>query len=275
MVTVAAVQMASVIGEVDKNLEKARRLVEQAALQGANLVCLPELFNTGYFCHTGHFDNVYFDLAEPLDGKTITAFRNISRETGITIIVPFFEYSKPGVYYNSACLINERGEIVGCYRKAHIPWSMTGWEKFYMRPGYELSVYNTSYGKVGIMICYDRDFPETARTLGLKGAEIIVVPNGAPAALTEIWKSIMQTRAYENQTFVVGACLTGRTDEEHHEFSGHSLAVNPFGQIEKQLQREEGILLAELDLSLIHQARKKRFLYRDRRPEIYANLTVH
>lgn len=272
---VAAIQMSSEIGCVEKNVAKGKRFVEQAVEQGAAIVCLPELFNTGYFSHTDHVDTAYFKWAEPIDGDTVSAFRQTAKQLGVHIIVPFYEYDRPGVYYNSACLINGQGHVEGVYRKTHVPWSLTGWEKFYIRPGYAFPVFDTPHGKIGIMICYDRDFPEVARTLALKGAETIFVPNGSSKGLTEIWQNMMQVRAYENQVYMVGACLTGRTDEEHHEFSGHSLVTNPFGAIENKLGLEEGIVMADIDPNQIRRARERRFLYRDRRPEMYQKLTEY
>jgi len=274
-VKVAAVQMASIIGEVEQNRKKAESLVSEAINQGAKIICLPEMFNTGYFSHTSHCDPAYFDLGESIEGITINGFRQLARKHKVFINVPFFELDSPGTYYNSSCLVDDEGNIAGLYRKTHVAWSMTGWEKFYMRQGYHYPVFQTPYGKIGIMICYDRDFPEVARTLGLQGADLILVPNGSSMQLTEIWKNIIQVRAYENQLYILGACLTGRVDEEHHHFTGHSILANPYGEIKGILGREEGILLEEIDLYEIHNARKKRFLYRDRRPEIYGKLVEY
>src|SRR5690606_31908969 len=108
---------------------------------------------------------------------TIRTFRRIAAENHIYLTVPMFEIERPGVYFNSCYLIDDQGEIVGRYRKTHIPWSQTGWEKYYIRPGYEYPVFKTPYGNIGILICYDRDFPEAARTLGLKGTDLLLIPN--------------------------------------------------------------------------------------------------
>jgi len=269
---IASIQMSAEIGEVKKNVEKAISLTTEAVEKGAKLVCLPEMFNTGYFCHTGHFDNAYFKWAEPISGWTVQQFQSIAKNEKVVIIVPFYEYYSPGVYYNSACVVDADGNIAGCYRKTHVGWSGTGWEKYYCKEGYELPVFNTSAGKIGVLICYDRDFPEAARTLGLKGAEIICIPNGASISLKKIWKNILVTRSYENQTFIVGSCFTGRTDEEHHEFCGSSMIVDPFGNVVSELDMEESVVLADIDLNQVLEARLKRFMYRDRRPEIYSFL---
>jgi predicted amidohydrolase len=269
------IQMSSEIGEVKKNVNKAVHLVEEAISQDSKLICLPEMFNTGYFSHTSHCDPKYFELAETIEGETVkTVQRIFSEKNNVTIIVPFFEYVSPGVYHNSACAI-ENGKVLGCYRKTHMPWSFTGWEKFYMRPGYEYPIFKTSFGTIGILICYDRDFPEAARSLALKGADILLILNGAPISLIEMWQCMARVRAYENQVFVVGACLTGRTDEEHHEFVGNSLIVDPYGTIIAKLDRQEAILTSEIDLADVEKSRMKRFLYRDRRPEIYTEVSSY
>lgn len=269
----AAIQFSPVVGDVKGNVERARGFVEQAAQAGARLVCLPEMFNTGYFCHTSHCDIAYFDLAEDTDGHTMGVFRRVAAERRLYIALPFFEREREGLYYNSCYLIDDQGEIVGRYRKTHIPWSHTGWEKFYIRPGYDWPVWKTPYGSIGVLICYDRDFPEAARTLALNGADLILIPNGASEKLTEMWKRIVSVRAYENQLFVLGACLTGKVDEEHHAACGHSLLAEPGGGIVGMLGREEAALVVEIDCRQLHRARTERFMCRDRRPEIYSKLT--
>ncbi|MHC1761679.1 MAG: carbon-nitrogen hydrolase family protein [Negativicutes bacterium] len=269
IIKVAAVQMSSEIGNVKENVAKAEALTFCAIQEGANIICLTEMFNTGYFSHTTHTDVSYLNLAEPIDGFTVSTFRNIAVKHGVVIIVPFVEFYRPGVCYNSAAVIDADGVLLGTYRKVHIPWSHTGWEKFYFRPGYEVPVFDTKFGRIGIIICYDRDFPELSRTIGLKGAEIMFIPSGASVSLTETWKSLVLTRAYENQFYVLGSCLTGGTDAEHHEFMGASILADPYGKLVKVLGREEGILVGEVDFGKVSSSRQARFLYRDRRPEMY------
>lgn len=271
---ISAVQISVKIGEVESNVKKAISFSNKAVEQGAKLICLPEMFNTGFFCHTGHVDSSFFELAEPITGWTINQFQSFAKQNKVIMVVPFYESFSPGVFHNSACLIDESGKVIGCYRKTHIAWTGTGWEKYYFRQGYEYPVFETSLGKIGILICYDRDFPEAARTLCLKGTEILCIPNGASVSLQETWKCILKTRAYENQVFVMGCCFTGRTDEEHHEFCGNSMIVDPYGNEINSLDREEGVLISDIDLDQIKQARIKRFMYRDRRPELYSTLAV-
>lgn len=269
---IAAVQIACTIGKVQENVEHAVMYIQQAIADGAQIICLPEMFNTGYFSHTSHVDTAYWDLAETTDGYTISTMVEIAREQSVVLIVPFVELSAAGVMHNSACVIDADGRILGIYRKVHMPWSHTGWEKFYFRPGYQLPVFDTRYGRIGVLICYDRDFPELARSLALQGAEILCIPNGTGKAMVEVWKALAATRAYENQVFLLGNCLVGKVDAEHHEFSGHSLLCDPYGRIIDCLGYEEGVLLAEIDTNEIAKARTQRFMYRDRRPEMYAEL---
>ena len=269
---IAAVQIGTEIGEVKKNVEKGIAYTKQAIAEGAKIICLPEMFNTGYFSHTTHADTKYFALGEYTDGYTISEFKKLAIEHDVVILVPFVELYEPGVMHNAVCVINAGGEVMGTYKKIHMPWSHTGWEKFYFRPGYEIPIFETKYATFGVILCYDRDFPELARTVGLKGAEILFIPNGAGTALTETWRSLVMTRAYENQMYVMGSCLTGGTDEEHHVFMGSSILCNPFGKMEKVMEREEGILVGEFDPALIEQSRTTRFMYRDRRPEMYSEV---
>ena len=272
-IRVAGLQMACKVGDVSENVAKACRMIEEAAREKAQLVCLPEMFNTGYFARAGRLDPTYWDLAERLeDSWTLGKMRNLAQKHRIYILAPFVEKGN-GVFYNSAALLDPEGKIIGCYRKVHIPFSMTGWEKFYFRPGYDFPVFPTSLGRIGVQICFDRDFPEGFRTLALKGAELIVLPTGAPRNLAEVWRMICRIRAYENGLFVLGVGLIGQVDEEHQGFAGNSILASPRGQVLAVLDFEEGILLGEVDLKAIEEARRLRFALRDRRPETYGKLT--
>lgn len=271
-VNVAAIQMNSRIEDKKYNLKTAYKFIETAKSQGAQIACLPELFNTGYFCHFSHVESKYFELAEAIDGETITGMREIAKDLEINLITPFFEFEKPGVYYNSAAVISSSGMLKGVYRKTHLAWSFTGWEKFYFRPGQSMPIFDLGIAKIGVAICYDREFPEVTRTLALKGAEIIFLPSGVPGSLREIWTMICRTRAYENQIFLVGVGQTGRTDSEHYEFAGNSLFCDPYGKVIDQVSLEETSTTVVLDLEELNKARTVRFMFRDRRPEIYKTL---
>lgn len=270
---VAGVQMACRVGDVEGNVKRAGHLIKEAAREGARLVCLPEMFNTGYFARAGRLDPTYWDLAERLeDSWTLRKMGTLAQKHSIHIMAPFVEKGNPGVCYNSAALLGPDGKIIGCYRKIHIPFSMTGWEKFYFRPGYDFPVFTTSLGRMGIQICFDRDFPEGFRTLALKGAELIVLPTGAPRNLAEVWRMICRIRAYENGLFVLGVGLIGQVDQEHQGFAGNSILASPRGEVIAALDYEEGILLGEINLGAIEEARRLRFGLRDRRPEMYGKL---
>ena len=271
---VAAIQMTCKVGDVKGNVEKACVMVEEAARRGARLVCLPEMFNTGYFPHAGNLDPAFWNLAEPLSHSwTLEQMGAMAKKHSLTIVTPFVEKAGIGIYHNSAALLDPGGRVIGCYRKVHIPWSLTGWEKFYFRPGYDFPVFATPLGKMGIQICYDRDFPEGFRTLALKGAEIILLPTGAPRHLVEMWRNVCRMRAYENGLFVLGAGLTGEVGDEHQEFAGNSILANPQGEIMALLEYEEGILVEEVNFQAIEDARRRKFCLRDRRPELYGKLT--
>jgi len=270
---VAAVQMSATVGDVDDNVAKAQRMIREAGAAGASLICLPEMFNTGYFSHTTHADPTYWDLGEDLqDSPTLKRIGATAREVRAWILAPIVERAAPGIYHNTSVLVNGDGDVVGRYRKVHVPWSLTAWEKFYFRPGYDFPVFDSPFGRLGIQTCYDRDFPEGFRALALNGAELVLVPAGAPRALADMWRQICRVRAYENGVWLLGIGLTGRADEEHHEMVAHSLAVAPDGEVIASLEAEEAVLTADIDLGRIEAARRKRFPLRDRRPELYGKL---
>jgi beta-ureidopropionase len=269
----AAVQMSAAVGDVDGNVAKAERMLADAAAQGAHLVCLPEMFNTGYFSHTTHVDPAYWDLGEPLDDSpTLRRIGAAARAAGVWTLAPIVERAAPGIYHNTSVLLDDTGAIAGHYRKVHVPWSLTAWEKYYFRPGYHFPVFTTPFGRLGVQTCYDRDFPEGFRALALDGADLVLVPAGAPRALADIWRQICRVRAYENGVWLLGIGLTGKADEEHHEMIAHSLAVAPDGEVTAALGTEEAVLVVDIDLDRIETARRKRYPMRDRRPEVYGRL---
>ncbi len=269
----ASIQMASRLGDVKGNVEHAIRFIEEAVKKGAQLICLPELFNTGYFPRAGKQDPSYWDLAEkPEDSWTIRQLSSLAGKHKIHIVAPFMEKGNPGVCYNRAALIDPEGRVIGIYRKVHVPFSLSGWEKYYFRPGYGFPIFPTSLGKIGIQICYDRDFAEGVRTLALKGADIILLPTGAPKNLAEIWRMVCCVRAYENGLYVMGVGLVGKVDEQHEGFAGNSILAGPRGDVVAALELEEGILMGEIDLGAVEEARRLRYHLRDRRPEMYGKL---
>lgn len=269
-IVIAGVQMKSEIGKLDNNINTAIKSVEIAISKGAQIICLPELFNTGYFCHNdSNCNNKYFDLAEPLDGRTISTFREIAAKNKVEIITPIFEKDLEGIYYNTAVILDSNGNILGSFRKLHIPWGAQNWEKYYFRPGKTLPIFDLSYVKIGVLICYDRHYPEAFRILALKGAQIIFVPTGSYSGSINSWLPVLQTRAIENQLFIIGVGLTGKVAENSFSFLGQTAVFNPNGEILGRLEQEESILICELDLGQIKTARQERQIFRDWRPEIY------
>lgn len=271
-VTVAAIQISSTVGAVEENVKKACDKIDEVAVKGAQIICLPEVFNTGYFCHNNHQDKSFFALAEPLDGPTIQTLASKAREHHAIIIAPIYEKAGPGVYYNTAVVINEEGSVIGVFRKVHVPWSYFGWEKFYFRPGNNYPVFDTKYGKFGIMICYDRFFPEVARSLAIGGAEIIFVPAGAPKSLNDMWEYILRARAHENEVFVLAVDGIGKVCPEHYELNGQSLLVDPQGNVMVKAGLEEEVIVETINLGMIDEARINRTYFRDRMPHTYHRL---
>jgi len=253
--------------------EKVVAQIRDAASQGAQIVCLQELFNGPYF---GAEQNTkWYDMVERIpDGPTTRLMKDLARELGIVIIVPMYEEDLTGVYYNTASVIDADGSFLGKFRKIHIPHCHPGfWEKFYFRPGnLGYPVFETAVGKVGIYICYDRHFPEGWRELGLNGAEIVFNPSATVAGLSEyLWK-LEQPAAACNNIYYVGAINRPGTEAPWNigEFYGTSYFCDPRGQIMSEGPRDDdAIIIADLDLNLIREVRNTWQFYRDRRPETY------
>jgi len=263
-------------GEEDKEamIDKHEKFIREAAEKGAKIICLQELFYSIYF--PAEQDPKWFDLAEPIpDGPTTKRMQELAKELGVVLIVPIFEVEKPGFYYNTAAVIDADGTYLGKYRKTHIPHVKGFWEKYYFRPGnLGYPVFDTAYAKIGIFICYDRHFPEPARILALKGAEILFNPSATTAGLSEyLWKLEQRAHAVANGVFVgainrVGVEITG------DPFYGTSYFCDPYGNIIAEGSRDkEEVVIADLDLDLIWEVRKLWQFFRDRRPETYDEIT--
>jgi N-carbamoylputrescine amidase len=254
-------------------IDKHLALIEQAAGQGVQVICLQELFYGPYF--PAEQDVRWTALAEPIpDGPTTRLMRDLARKHQLVMVVPMFEEESPGVYYNTAAVIDADGTFLGKYRKSHLPHCEPGfWEKFYFRPGnLGYPVFDTRVGKVGVYICYDRHFPEGARCLGLAGAEIVFNPSATVAGLAEyLWKLEQPAHAVANQYFV-GAINRPGTEPPWNigEFYGTSYFCDPRGQIIAEgARREDDIVVADLDLDQIRATRHVWQFFRDRRPETY------
>ncbi len=258
-------------------IDKHVTLIEEAASKGANVCCLQEIFYGPYFC--AEQDTRWYDIAEPIpDGPTIKLMQELAKKHKMVMVVPIYEVAMTGVYYNTAAVIDEHGNYLGKYRKHHIPHCQPGfWEKFYFKPGNRgFPVFDTSYGKIGVYICYDRHFPEGARALGLNGAEIVFNPSATVAGLSEyLWKLEQPAHAVANQYFV-GAINRVGTESPWNigQFYGQSYLCNPRGQIIAEASRDnDEVLVADLDLDMIRQVRDTWQFFRDRRPESYGSLT--
>lgn len=259
-------------------IEKHLALIAQAAKQGAQVVCLQELFYGPYFC--AEQDAKWYTLTEPIpDGPTTRLMQDVARKHQLVLVVPMYEEDLPGVYYNSAAVIDADGTYLGKYRKMHIPHCAPGfWEKFYFRPGnLGYPAFDTQVGRIGVYICYDRHFPEGARCLGLAGAEIVFNPSATVAGLSEyLWKLEQPAHAVANQYFV-GAINRPGTEEPWRigEFYGQSYFCDPRGQFLSTGSREgDAIVVADLDLDLIREVRNVWQFFRDRRPDSYGAMVA-
>jgi N-carbamoylputrescine amidase len=258
---------------IDKHIE----LIKQAADQGAQVTCLQEIFYGPYFC--AEQDTRWYEIAEQIpDGPTIKLMQQIAKQHKMILVVPIYEVDMTGVYYNTAAVIDEHGKYLGKYRKNHIPHCNPGfWEKFYFKPGnLGYPVFETSAGKIGVYICYDRHFPEGARELGLNGAEIVFNPSATVAGLSEyLWKLEQPAHAVANQ-FYVGAINRVGIEEPWRigEFYGQSYFCNPRGQLMVEGSRDKDeVIIADLDLDIIEEVRNTWQFFRDRRPESYTQIT--
>jgi beta-ureidopropionase len=257
-------------------MDKHRKLIEQAARQKVKILCLQELFYGPYFC--AEQETRWYELTERVpEGPTVSEMQKLARKHKMAIVVPIYEEDQPGVYYNTAAMIDADGRYLGKYRKTHIPHCKPGfWEKFYFRPGnLGYPVFETAFAKVGIYICYDRHFPEGARALGLNGAEIVFNPSATVAGLSEyLWKLEQPAHAVANGYFVGAINRVGwEKPWKIGEFYGQSYFCDPRGKIIAEGPRDkDAVVVADLNLDLIEEVRSVWQFYRDRRPDAYAPL---
>jgi len=271
----AALIQARWAGDKETMTKNAIRSVEQAAAAGAKVVCLQELFNGPYFCQVQ--DGDWYDFAEPVpDGPTVRQFMDVAREHGIVLVVPLYEVEQPGVFYNTAAVIDADGRYLGKHRKNHIPQVSGFWEKFYFRPGnLGYQVFDTAVGRIGVYICYERHFPEGWRALGLAGAKIVFNPSATSRGLSEyLWRLEQPAAAVANEYFVGTINRVGTEPLGTNEFYGQSYFVDPRGQFVGEVASdvEEAVVVRDLDLGLIDEVRRIWAFYRDRRPETYNRL---
>ena len=259
------------------NIEKAMRLVKKAANEGAQIICLQELFSTRYFCWEENYD--YFSLAEPVPGPATEQFQALAREHDVVILASLFEKRTRGIYHNTLAVIDADGSFLGKYRKNHIPDDPGYYEKFYFTPGDTgYSVFCTKYARIGGLVCWDQWYPEAARITSLMGAEILFYPTtiGWAASQPETvnkqqyaaWQTIQKSHAIANGVFVVSVNRTGT--EGDMKFWGGSFIADPYGEILFQASHEnEEIHVGELDLGKIDEVRVHWPFLRDRRIDSY------
>jgi N-carbamoylputrescine amidase len=274
---VAGVQ-AALSDDRDTNVARMTEMVREAARRGAGAVLMPELFEGHYFCREQREDD--FDRARPASGHpTIAHFRALAAELGVALPVSFFEQDGPH-YYNSVAMIDSTGELLGVYRKSHIPDGPGYQEKFFFRPGDTgFRAFPTHHGRLGVAICWDQWFPEAARAMVLAGAEVLFYPTAigsepeAPDLDTrDPWRRVMIGHAVANACAVVAANRIGR--EGDITFYGSSFIADHRGEILSELGRdEEGLVIASLDLDAQRRYRAGFGFFRDRRPDLYRPLT--
>lgn len=283
--SIALVQMAA-RPDAAESFALAVSRIEEAARQGAQIVCLQELFRTPYFCQREETSN--FDLAEPVPGPTTEELGKLARSLGVVIIAPVFERRAAGVYHNSAAVLDADGTFLGHYRKMHIPDDPLYYEKFYFTPGdLGFRVFDTKVAQVSVLICWDQWYPEAARLAALKGAQILFYPSAIGwhpsekdaegAAQLDAWKTVQRGHAIANGVWVAAVNRVGHErvgEGDGIEFFGHSFVADPFGRVVAEAgETEEQVLLVECDTAEQERARREWPFLRDRRVDAYGPIT--
>jgi N-carbamoylputrescine amidase len=284
MTKVALIQMKCG-PDPEKNFSRAIEFIRDAAKQGANIVCLPELFQSQYFCQTE--DHANFALAEEIPGRSTSTLGEVAKKLRIVIVASLFEKRRPGVYHNTAVVLNGDGQLLGKYRKMHIPDDPLYHEKFYFTPGdLGFQAWNTNCGKIGVCVCWDQWYPEAARLTALRGAEIIFYPTAIgwhPSEKKEFgksqhsaWETIQRGHAIANGCYIAVANRVGHEAPgggDGIEFWGQSFLCGPDGEImaKGSVDREE-IVMGEVDWRAVDRHRTHWPFLRDRRVDAYAGL---
>ena len=263
------------IDEIKKAaLDKHEKFIEDAASKGVQILCMQEIFFGPYFC--AEQDEKWYGIAEPIPGPTIEWAQGLARKHQMVMVVPIYEAAMPGVYYNTAAVIDADGSMLGIYRKNHIPQLKGFLEKFYFKPGnLGYPTFPSRYGKVGVYICYDRHFPEGARLLGLNGAEIVFNPSATIKGLSKyLWELEQPAHAVANGYFVGAINRVGiEKPWESGQFYGSSYFCDPRGQVVAQASEDrEELLVTDLDFEMIEKVRQTWQFYRDRRPDTYGDM---
>jgi N-carbamoylputrescine amidase len=279
--TIGLIQM-SCSTDPRENLAKAEARIQEAAKRGAQIICLQELFRSQYFCREENAD--LFELAEAIPGPSTEALSKLARSLNVAIIGSLFERRAPGIYHNTAAILDADGSLLGKYRKMHIPDDPLYYEKFYFTPG-DLGFpnFDTRFARIGVLVCWDQWYPEGARVSSLGGANILFYPTAIGwhpsekrefgAAQLDAWRTIQRSHAIANGVFVAAVNRVGfeGTPESGLEFWGHSFVCDPFGRVlaEASADKEE-ILIVECDPARSEEVRRNWPFLRDRRIDAYS-----
>ncbi len=273
--------------DADKNLSKTIQWINKASKKGAEVICLPELFRSQYFCQSENID--YFDLAETIPGPSTEVISQVARKNKVVVIVPIFEKRASGIYHNSLAVLNSKGKIEGIYRKMHIPDDPSFYEKFYFTPGdLGYKSFKTEFGNIGTLICWDQWYPEGARLTAMQGAAVLFYPTAIGwhphekkehgKSQFESWQTIQRSHAISNGVYVASVNRVGLEKENSKsagiEFWGSSFVADPQGVIIAQASAgNEEIIIAEVDLNRIEYIRRNWPFLRDRRIDSYGPIT--
>lgn len=285
MFTLGIVQMRCST-DAKENLAKAIERIHEAAKRGAQIVCLPELFLSPYFCKT--HDMRLFDLAEPIPGPSSEKLAAAAKQAGVVVVASIYEKQMEGLFYNTAVVFDADGSTLGIYRKMHIPHDPLYFEKYYFRPGdLGFKVFDTRFGKIGTLVCWDQWFPEGARLTALKGAEVLVYPTAIGwhprekaefgKAQHDAWETIQRSHAIANGLYVAAINRVGfePSSEGGLEFWGASFVSDPFGVLLKRGSHiEEELLIVECDRARMTDVRRNWPFFRDRRTDAYGKLAM-
>jgi N-carbamoylputrescine amidase len=269
----------------EANMEKAIAGIRQAVGKGAQIVCLPELFRSQYFCQRE--DPSFFDLAEPIPGPSTERLGRVARETGAVIVASLFERRAAGVYHNTAAVLDADGTLLGIYRKMHIPDDPLYYEKYYFTPSdLGFRAFATRFGRIGVLVCWDQWYPEAARLTALQGAQVLVYPTAIGwhpkekaalgASQQQAWELIQRSHALANGVFLAAVNRVGHEGprEGGLEFWGGSFVSDPFGELMHRAGPEaEENLVASCDLRRLEEIRRHWPFLRDRRIDAYGDIT--
>jgi N-carbamoylputrescine amidase len=271
--------------ELEQNFESTLAAIREAARRGAQVICTQELFRSQYFCQRE--DQTLFDLAEPIPGPTTERLASLAKELGVAIVASLFERRAAGLYHNTAAVLDADGSLLGIYRKMHIPDDPLYYEKYYFTPGdLGFRAFQTRFGRIGVLVCWDQWYPEAARLTALEGASVLFYPTAIGWHPTEkaeygeaqvsAWETIQRSHAIANGVYVASPNRIGHEGPKDGglEFFGSSFIADPFGRVlQKASQDRDEILIAEVDPAVQETTRRNWPFLRDRRIDAYQGLT--